>query len=306
MIKKIIFLFSITYFFILQSSPEPKEKNNLYRKWLDNRLFGFPGSAIIGGGLGAGLTYLSHKNRFLSSLNVTVKIRNASYWKSIGFGTLAGIGLYELLKRFMKSKKKTDDQKNKHKFQGKLKVINDELIADNEKIKVFYYCPDSLFSLLFSVKGLDTDTAENIERIISQSKIKQYTKNQFWFCATAEESRTIQHTSQSYNANYAAALYLLNEDQKDEFKDKFTPGCSINDLYKINKPTAKENLFCYALPLQRYEKRTISEEITKENIDSYSFKLTEPDRAKIDLNAKEIVGICCKSRNNSEEKQKEN
>jgi hypothetical protein len=31
--------------------------------------------------------------------------------------------------------------------------------------------------------------------------------------------------------------------------------------------------------------------ITQENIDEYSFQLTESDRVKIDLNAKEITGV---------------
>ena len=55
-------------------------------------------------------------------------------------------------------------------------------------------------------------------------------------------------------SSYAAALYLINENQEESFKEKFTDkkkfteGRSVYYLYKIDKPTTNENLWCYALP----------------------------------------------------------
>ena len=98
----------------------------------------------------------------------------------------------------------------------------------------------------------------------------------------------------------------MSENQKKLFKKKFTEGRSVYDFYKIDKPTTKENLWCYALPLEysidREGKKTyslnISSQIKTESIDEYSFQLTKEDADRINLNEREIIGAEFKSRTN--------
>ena len=104
MIKKIIFLFSITYCFILQSSSKDEKTKNWYPTLLSNRPLGLPASAIIGGSLFAGLKYVFDNNKFLSSFRVAEKIKHPPYVKFVGAGMIAGVGLYELLKLLTKPK----------------------------------------------------------------------------------------------------------------------------------------------------------------------------------------------------------
>ena len=103
-IKKIIFLFSITYCFILQSSSKEEKTKNWYRTVLSNRYLGLPASAIIGGSLAAGLKYVFDNNKFLSSFRVAEKIKHTPHVKFVGAGMIAGVGLYELLKLLTKPK----------------------------------------------------------------------------------------------------------------------------------------------------------------------------------------------------------
>lgn len=81
---------------------ENNQERVWYRKFLDNRKVGIPTSAIAGGGIGAGLRYLFRKNTFLSSFRAAEKVKYAPYFKFVGTGAVAGIGLYELLKRLTK------------------------------------------------------------------------------------------------------------------------------------------------------------------------------------------------------------
>lgn len=287
--KKIIFLFSITYCFMLQSGSGDKETKNWYRKVLSNRLLALPASAIIGGSLAAGLKYFSHNNKLLSSSRVAEKINHVPYFKFVGAGMIAGVGFYELLKKFTKPKK-TESEANKSGF--------------NKEIKVTYICPGNLYSLLASEDGLESDTAKQIEEIISFGSIQKYSKNTFWFIETDIKyaDKIERGVVALKNASYAEALYLIDGDQREAFKDKFAEKCSVYDLYKIAKPNTRGNLWCYALPLgyssdESYNLQ-INPHITKDNIDKYSFKLTEKDAAKIDLNSKEIVGTDFKIRVN--------
>ena len=166
--------------------------------------------------------------------------------------------------------------------------------------------------------------------------IEQYSKNQFCFIGTEDKYLPIKRVYLK-DASYAAALYLINENQKELFKkkftemsedqkklfkkkftgmgeyqkklfeEKFTERCSVYDLYTIDKPTTKENLWCYALPLEHSEEDeqgrkiyslNISSVITQENIDGYCFKLTEGDAVKIKVGEGEIIGAGFKSRTN--------
>jgi hypothetical protein len=280
MIKKIIFLFSITYCFILQSSHEDQKTKNLYRKLLSNRSLGLPASAIVGGGLAAGAKYLLHKNKFLSSFRAAEKIKHASYFKFVSAGAMTAVGLYELLKGLTKPK-----------------------IDYSKKIKVMYICPGNLYSLFNSQEDLERNTVKNIEMIISKDPIQKYNKNEFWF-ATSQENYSAIVNNLLKSFEYAAALYLIHEDQKESFKNMFKEKLSeekslLYNLYKIDKPTSKDNLWCYALPLESYDDEKgdkryslqISSKITEENIDSHSFQLGEADLAKIKLKNLEIVGV---------------
>jgi hypothetical protein len=329
MIKKIIFLFSITYCFILQSSSKEENTNNWYRTLLSNRPLGLPVSAIIGGSLAAGLKYVFDNNKFLSSFKVAEKIKHPPYVKFVGAGMIAGVGLYELLKKLTKPKKSDSGGKgillNGQSKESKEKGLEEEE-EFNQLIKVVYICPGNLFSLLSSQGGLISDTVREIEKKISEDSIQKYSRNQFFVIGTEDKHLHIKRVYLK-EASYAAALYLINENQKELFKkkftemsedqkesfkkkftgmgeyqkklfeEKFTEGCSVYDLYTIDKPTTNENLWCYALPLEYSKdhegKKTyslnISSVITQENIDEYCFKLTEEDAEKIDLNAKEIT-----------------
>jgi hypothetical protein len=292
MIKKIIFLFSITYCFILQSSSKEENTNNWYRTLLSKRYLGLPVSAIIGGSLAAGLKYVFDNNKFLSSFKVAEKIKHPPYVKFVGAGMIAGVGLYELLKLLTKPKKEENF---------------------NRLIILVSFCPGSLYSLLFSQDGLKSHTAREIENKISRGSIEKYSENQFVFLGTkANPIGQIDICLQ--NPDYAAALYLINEDQKESFEeklfeDKLTEGYSVYDLYKM-KPTTKENLLCYALPLKYFiddkNKKTyspyISSEIKPENIDQYSFQLTKEDAKNINLNAREIDELEFILRTNNQDK----
>jgi hypothetical protein len=309
MIKKIIFLFSITYCFILQSSSKEENTNNWYRTLLSKRYLGLPVSAIIGGSLAAGLKYVFDNNKFLSSFKVAEKIKHPPYVKFVGAGMIAGVGLYELLKKLTKPKKSDSDQEDiqissprsmRNSQVGKEKEPEENF---NQAIKVTYICPGSLYSLLSSRDGLKSDTAREIENKISEGLIKQYSKNQF--CFACEYARMIRFHLKE--ASYAAALYLMSEDRKKLFEEKFTERCSVYDLYTIDKPTTGENLWCYALPLEHSEEDeqgrktyslNISSQIKTENIDQYSFQLTDQDAATIFLNKREITGAAYINRKN--------
>ena len=308
-IKKIIFLFSITYCFILQSSSKEENTNNWYRKLLSNRPLGLPVSAIIGGSLAAGLKYVFDNNKFLSSFRVAEKIKHTPHVKFVGAGMIAGVGLYELLKLLTKPKQSNSGGKG-ILLNGQSKGSKEEEPEKNfnQLIKVTYICPGNLHSLLNYQyqEGLKSDTAREIENKISGGQIKKYSKNKFYFLGTGNEyDPGCAFLENEYDpgcafledVSYAAALYLINENQKESFKGKFTEGRpAVYDLYGM-KPTTKENLWCYALPLEysidRKGKKTyslnISSQIKTESIDRYSFQLTEEDAEKIDLNAKEIT-----------------
>jgi hypothetical protein len=156
MIKKIIFLFSITYCFILQSSSKEENTNNWYRTLLSNRPLGLPVSAIIGGSFAAGLKYVFDNNKFLSSFKVAEKIKHPPYVKFVGAGMIAGVGLYELLKKLTKPKKSDSGGKG-ILLNGQSKESKEKEPEENfdKSIKVVYICPGNLYSLLSSEKGLD-------------------------------------------------------------------------------------------------------------------------------------------------------
>jgi hypothetical protein len=323
MIKKIIFLFSITYCFILQSSSKEENTNNWYRTLLSKRYLGLPVSAIIGGSFAAGLKYVFDNNKFLSSFKVAEKIKHPPYVKFVGAGMIAGVGLYELLKKLTKPKQSNSGRKASF-LNGQSKGSKEKGLEEEEEfnqlIKVVYICPGNLFSLLSSQGGLISDTAREIEKKISEDSIQKYSRNQFFFIGTEDKYLRIKRVYLK-EASYAAALYLINEnqkelfkkkftemseDQKESFKKKFTEGRSVYDLYTIDKPTTKKNLWCYALPLEysidHKSKNTysfnISSVITQENIDGYCFKLTEGDAVKIKVGEGEIIGAAYINRKN--------
>jgi hypothetical protein len=221
---------------------------------------------------------------------------------------IAGVGLYELLKLLTKPEKSDSGGKGiqispprsmRNSQVGKEKEPEENF---NQAIKVTYICPGSLYSLLYRQDGLKSDTAREIEKKISKGLIEKYSKNEFWF---ADEYVLMMRTHLK-DASYAAALYLMSENQRESFKKKFTERCSVYDLYTIDKPNTNENLWCYALPLEYSKdhegKKTyslnISSVITQENIYEYCFKLTDLDAAIIYLKKREITGAIFKSRTN--------
>jgi hypothetical protein len=329
MIKKIIFLFSITYCFILQSSSKEEKTKNWYPTLLSNRSLGLPASAIIGGSLAAGLKYVFDNNKFLSSFRAAEKIKHASYFKFFGtggLGTVGTAGLYELLKRLTKPKKTNDDEKNmldssprpsenseeieekrttkddkeqKNSYHDQENIQNlakqqiEKEKLKNKEIKVVCILPDNLYSLFMSESASDSletnHTVKEIERILGEGEIQKYSESEFHFCSSEERFRASRPTRNLRGAQYAAAIYLINEDQKDFFKDMLKQ-FSLYDFYVIN-PCSKENLLCYVLPLEsslgkegnKIHSLEISSNITKDNIDAYSFKLSKEDAKKIKL-----------------------
>jgi hypothetical protein len=299
------FCYSWFFLFSLLYGTEQNKSQEFYRKFLGNRTLGIPTSVIAGGGVAAGLKYLLHKNKFLSSFRAAEKIKHAPYWKSIGFGTLAGIGLYELLKRFT-NPKKSDKSSESMKSPSSRSMENSKSKEEkpevdySEKIKITYICPNNLYSLFKLKDGLKTKTANEIENIISKGEIKKYKKIDFWLCSSREKFFCLMPTYLK-DSEYAAVLYLIHENQKESFKNMFKESLSqskslLYDLYKI-KPTSQEHLWCYALPLQssvddkgnKIYSLNISPEITERNIDSYSFQLTQDDATKINLGAEEDI-----------------
>lgn len=177
--------------------------------------------------------------------------------------------------------------------------------------KVLYICPSNLLLLLNSEDGLKTETANQIERILSKGKIKQSEKNQFWFCSNGNEYKYLSNAYLKYS-QYAAALYLINESQRESFEDIFKKSLSqskslLCDLYTI-KPTSQEHLWCYALPVQssvdhkgnKTYSPNISPEITEQTIDSYSFLLPIEDATNIKLDNSQIIGVDLMSRTNTQ------
>lgn len=304
-------VFKICFFlFSALCGMENNQKKGLYRKFLDNRTLGILTSAIVGGGTGAGLRYLLHKNKFLSSFRATEKIKHAPYFKFVGTGAFAAVGLYELLKRLTKPK-----QSDKSNWSARSRKNSEESEEEkpeknyNEKIKVVYICPGSLLWLFNSTDGLKTETAKEIERILSEREIEKYHENEFWFCSTEEKFKLVINNICLKGAEYAAALYLVNEDQKESFINIFKESLSgkkslseeqslLYDLYAVEKPTSTDSLWYYVLPLgssvddkgKKTYSLNFSSQITQDNIDSYSFKLPEEDVTKINLGAREIIG----------------
>ena len=275
------------------------EDRRWYRKFLDNRNVGISTSAIVRGGIGAGLRYLLHKNKFLSSFRAAEKIKDASYFKFVSAGAMTAVGLYELLKRLTKPKQSDKSNLFSKSMNNSESKEEKPKIDYSKTIKVAYICPSNLYSLFELKDGLKTDTANRIEDIlVDKGEIKKYNKNQFWFCANQECYSSLV-SSYLKDSKYAAALYLINEDQKESFKNMFKEKSLLYNLYTIEKPTSKDNLRCYALPLEssvdKEDNKTysfnISSKITEANIDSYSFKLTEADANHINLNKKDIVGV---------------
>jgi hypothetical protein len=208
---------------------------------------------------------------------------------------MTAVGLYALLNQFMNPKKSDYDQGPKFDERKK---------KGDKTIDFMYMCSGAFYSLLYSKEGLKSETANQIERILRKDQIVNRI-NKFWFCSNNQKDTTIIKPFFE-NKSYAAALYLINEEQRESFKDEFTEGCSVYDLYKI-KPTSTKNFWCYVLPLLECSvdhegKETyslnISSEITQENIHQYAFQLNEADAANINLNAQEITGVEYILRNN--------
>ncbi len=296
---------------------ENNQERVWYRKFLDNRKVGIPTSAIAGGGIAAGLTYLFRKNTFLSSFRAAEKVKYAPYFKFVGTGAIVTVGLYELLKRLTKPKESDKGKDGINASSPQLKE-NHEKNAEGEPkedynkiIKVIYVCPGNLYSLLKFEPGLKTETATKIEDIVSKGEIKQYRKNQFWFCSSDKRYNSLM-PAYLRGVKYAAALYLMNGDQKESFKKKFKESSpeeksSLYNLCEI-KPTSQDNLWCYVLPLEssvdHEDNKTyspnISPEITEQTIDSYSFQLTQDDATKINLGAEDIIGVEFMPRTNTQ------
>ena len=83
-----------------------EKTKNWYRTVLNNRPLILPASAIIGGSLAAGLKYVFDNNKFLSSFRVARKNKTYPHVKFVGAGMIAGVGLYELLKKINKTREK--------------------------------------------------------------------------------------------------------------------------------------------------------------------------------------------------------
>jgi hypothetical protein len=216
-------------------------------------------------------------------LRGTEEIRDAGYLKVFSGGAIGGMMFNELLKQFTKPKKSNKEEKN------------------IDQVQVRYFCPSSLSFLFESEDGLITDVASQIEQKITKDSIKQYSRNKYWFLSINDRFKGLVRSYLNNNVNYAAALYLINEDQRKSFKEKFAEGCSVYNLYKIGNLTSLKDLWCYALPLLRTENGyecQIDLQVTNENIDTYSFKLTSEDSDRITLRPDEIIGVEFKSRNN--------
>ncbi len=79
-------------------------------------------------------------------------------------------------------------------------------------------CPDILYPFLS--ENLSSHIEFQIEGIISKGEIKQYQRSRFWLCSTEKLSEVIV-LSYLRNQRYKSALYLVDENNKELFKNSF-------------------------------------------------------------------------------------
>lgn len=174
-------------------------------------------------------------------------------------------------------------------------------------IKIYYTCPGSLYDY-FSKKNFKSQMNFEIEEKISNGEIKKYQKNDFW-CGSNDNNFLSLTDNKIMNKKqvttcYAAALYLIDEHNKESFTKKlFEENRQVLSLYNMAKPTSRENLWCYSLPLTKNKDNKyileIDEKLTTENINWYGFKIDPTETEYINLAAKEIIGTELFERDNS-------
>ena len=288
-----------------------------YKRLIRDRKFRMLASAAIGGLSAMGMKYSINNNTLFPSLRLPEKIKDATDAKYFLVGSIAGIGLYETIRQLMDVEKESDDKENSSQKtekditdqkktnhrqertqvvslpQSEIKTIKKEEDYGRE-IQVTYICCEDFFPLVHNLlnpwllgkNNLNAGLGSKIDSILSDSKIAKYNEVVLYLASSHPKySSNLQLVYLKY-ASYAAALYLVEEQQKEKFESICKQLLSESELllYKLYdeiKPTSKKNLWCYVFPLKslldsdgfKTYSLNISSDVTKDNIDKYSFKL---------------------------------